>query len=136
MHLPLFYLLLALVWPAGAQPVRPAAAPLPPPDYVRKARTQRAAAWALLLGGGLVAGVVVYATRPGNTVSFDALPLVSAVGVAGGLAVLGSVPLFAAAGRNRRKAGPVARVDFGVRAALTYTEALAVGPTLRLRIGW
>ena len=136
MHLPLFCLLLALAWPAGAQPVRPAVVPLPPPDYARKAHTQRAAARALLIGGGLVAGAVVYATRPGNPVSLDALPLVGAVGMAGGLAVLGSVPLFAAAGRNRRKAGPVARVAFGVRAALAYTGAPAVGPALRLRIGW
>jgi hypothetical protein len=69
-----------------------------------KSRHQRNTARVLLLGGGLVAGAVIYATAPGKSVSFDVLPLLGGLGVAGGAAVLSSIPLFAAASRNKRKA--------------------------------
>ncbi|GAA3931053.1 hypothetical protein GCM10022406_15450 [Hymenobacter algoricola] len=104
-------------------------------DYSLKSRNQRTTARVLLIGGGLVAGTVVYATLPGKSVSLDVLPLVGGVGVAGGLAALGSIPLFIAAGRNRRKAAPIAQVEVGTLAAPAYAGATPVfGPTLGLRI--
>ncbi|WP_426058436.1 hypothetical protein [Hymenobacter sp. B1770] len=86
---------------AWAQPVAPTS---PREALLLKSHNQRTAARVLLIGGAVVAGTVIYATAPGKSVSFDALPLVGGLGVAGGAAVLSSIPLFVASARNKRKA--------------------------------
>ncbi len=64
-------------------------------NYLKKSKTQKTAAW-ILLGGGVA---MIAIAAPGN-VSFDILPVL-AVGAT--LSILGSIPLFIAAGKNKRK---------------------------------
>lgn len=76
------------------QEVTPSA-PLTKQDYLQKSKSQKTAAWILLgVGAGLVA-----VAAPG-TVSFDILPILS-IGAAA--AIIGSIPLFISAGKNKRK---------------------------------
>ena len=65
-------------------------------EYLQKSRNQKTAAW-ILLG----AGVTMFAIAAPGNVSFGTL---GALVVAGSAATLGSIPLFLAAGRNKRKA--------------------------------
>ena len=65
-------------------------------DYIKLSRVQRTTGFVLL--GGAVTCLLVAA--PGN-VSFETL---GALVFVGGFATLGSIPLFIAAGRNKRKA--------------------------------
>lgn len=68
-------------------------------DYLTKSRQQQTAAW-ILLGAG--ATMIAVAAR-GN-ISFDVLPVLVVGGVGG---IGGSIPLFIASGRNKRKARQV-----------------------------
>ncbi len=72
-------------------------------DYLQKSKNQKTTAW-VLLGGG--AGLILLGDLIGNSKesSFsDAGTGVIIAGV-GALSMLGSIPLFIAAGRNKRKA--------------------------------
>jgi uncharacterized membrane protein YebE (DUF533 family) len=69
--------------------------PLSAAQYLKKSKSQKTAAF-ILLGAGAVAFIVV---SPGN-LSFEASGNLI---VAGGLAALGSIPLFIASGKNKRK---------------------------------
>ena|SRR5688572_11757878 len=89
-----FMLLAASVISFG-QPVNTPVVPVET-DYLKKSRGQKTAAWILLGTGATIFAIVA----PGN-VSFDVLgPLV----IVGGLATLGSAPLFIAGAKNKRKA--------------------------------
>ena len=73
----------------------------PPPtitkeDYLKKSKNQKTAAF-ILLGAG---ATMIAIAAPGN-VSFDILPVL-AIGGAGG--ILGSIPLFIASGKNKKRA--------------------------------
>ncbi len=65
-------------------------------DYLKKSRGQKTAAWILLGSGATLLAIAA----PGE-VSFDILPVLVIGGTA---ATLGSIPLFIASGRNKRKA--------------------------------
>lgn len=65
-------------------------------DYLQKSKNQKTAAW-ILLGAG---ATMIAIAAPGN-VSLDIVPVLA---VGGGAAVLGSIPLFIAAGKNKRRA--------------------------------
>ena len=65
-------------------------------DYLQKSKSQKTTAF-ILLGIGATAVAIA---APGN-VSFDVLPVLV---IGGGLATLGSIPLFIASGKNKRKA--------------------------------
>lgn len=65
-------------------------------DYLARSRGQKIAGFVLLGIGATCAAIAA----PGN-VSFETLGTLVTVG---GLAALGSIPLFIAAGRNKRKA--------------------------------
>ena len=69
-------------------------------DYLKISKTQKTAGF-VLLGIGAVCFAIA---APGN-VSFDVLP---ALVIGGGAAALGSIPLFIASGRNKRKAASIA----------------------------
>lgn len=64
-------------------------------EYLKKSRSQRTGAF-ILLGAGVLA---IAAVSNGNS-DFGTTGVAA---VAGGAAILGSVPLFLAAGRNKRK---------------------------------
>lgn len=70
-------------------------------DYMKKSKNQKTAAW-ILLGGGTAAGIggVLWATS--NLFSKDSGPEILVA--MGGAAVIGSIPLFIAAGRNKHTA--------------------------------
>lgn len=71
-------------------------APLTKADYLSKSKSQKIGGFVLLGIGVVCIGIAA----PGN-VSFDALPIL-VIGGAG--CIVGSIPLFLAAGRNKRKA--------------------------------
>ena len=79
--------------------------PTPPPqpltkqDYLQKSKSRKVAGFILLGVGATLIGIAA----PGN-VSFDLLPVLA---IGGGGAVLGSIPLFIASGRNKRKAASI-----------------------------
>jgi hypothetical protein len=70
--------------------------------YLTRSKNQRSAARVLLLGGG---GVLLAAVIIGNAgdPSFDALGTYAIIGGCGTAAMLGSIPLFIAAGKNKKK---------------------------------
>jgi len=65
-------------------------------DYLKKSKSQKTAAW-IMLGTGAASLAIA---APGE-VSFDVLP---ALVIGGGGLVAGSIPLFIASGKNKRKA--------------------------------
>lgn len=71
-------------------------------DYLQKSKKQKTTAW-ILLGGGaaVVAGSAILDVSSDWTKSET--PYVVAICV-GGASMIGSIPLFIASGRNRRKA--------------------------------
>jgi O-antigen/teichoic acid export membrane protein len=70
-------------------------------DYLRKSKNQKTAAW-ILLGGG--SALVVTGILLANNATIDNLGTGAGVAIAGGVAVLGSIPLFLASGRNKKNA--------------------------------
>ena len=102
--------------------------PLTKQDYLQKSKSQRTAAW-ILLGAGTT---MIAIAAPGN-VSFDILPVLA---IGGGAAVLGSIPLFIAAGRNKRKAMTISSyIELQHNSAVTYRGLTAVSfPALALKL--
>jgi hypothetical protein len=72
-------------------------------DYLQKSKNQKTSAW-VLLGGG--AGLIIAGTLIGNgkEASFDDAGTGVVLGGIGALSMLGSIPLFIASGKNKRKA--------------------------------
>ena len=65
-------------------------------DYLQKSKNQKTAAWILVGSGSVMIAIAAFAD-----VSFDILPVLA---VGGSLSTLGSIPLFIASARNKRKA--------------------------------
>ena len=76
--------------------------PLTKKDYLQKSKNQKTAAW-VLLGGGLVVAVGAAVLAVNSDWSEPDTPYTVAV-FAGGGAMLGSIPLFISAAKNKRKA--------------------------------
>ena len=70
--------------------------PLTKQDYFKKSKSQLTGAF-ILLGTG---AAMIAIAAPGN-VSFDILPVLV---IGGGAAIIGSIPLFIASGKNKRRA--------------------------------
>jgi hypothetical protein len=70
--------------------------PLTKQDYLQKSKRQKTGGF-ILLGVG---ATMIAIAAPG-TVSFDVVPVLA---IGGSAAVLGSIPLFIAAGKNKRRA--------------------------------
>jgi DMSO/TMAO reductase YedYZ heme-binding membrane subunit len=71
-------------------------------DYLGKSKKQKTAAWVLLGGGATVAVGAAILDVSGDW-SKSETPYLVAI-AAGGASMLGSIPLFIASGRNKRKA--------------------------------
>ena len=74
-------------------------------DYLKKSKNQKIAAW-VLLGGGIILEtttwiIAIQDIEYGSDVSRTTLIV---MGFTGGAAMLGSIPLFIAAGKNKKKA--------------------------------
>lgn len=75
---------------------------LTPEDYLQKSKKQKTAAW-VLLGGGFavtVGGAILDVSSDWSKPETPYLVVIAA----GGASMLGSIPLFIASGRNKRKA--------------------------------
>ena len=103
-----FALLLIISATSFSQQTKPSPA-LTKQDYLKKSKNQKTAAWLLLGGGaaittlGIALGTsgVVDEVFTGDSKSFDAATVLIPVGL---LSMVGSVPLFIAASKNKRKA--------------------------------
>ncbi len=97
----LFFLLLITSASLFSQPTTET--PKVKADYLQKSKNQKTTAW-VLLGGG--AGFILVGTLIGNgkEASFDDAGTGVVLGGIGALSMLGSIPLFIASGKNKRKA--------------------------------
>ena len=146
----LFTILLTVSAASFTQTINPSQ-PLTRADYVKKSKSQKTAAWVLLGGGfalsttgalistrkvaedlaGVVTGAFGY-PEPQNNYTGETILLVGGV-----VAMLSSIPLFIASGKNRRKAA--ASVSFKMenatniyQYAFTNTRYPAVAIQIRL----
>ncbi|MGN6164881.1 MAG: hypothetical protein ACTHOF_10105 [Flavisolibacter sp.] len=71
-------------------------------SYLQKSKSQKTAAW-VLLGGGFALAVGAAALDASSDWSKSETPYLVAIFV-GGASMLGSIPVFIASGRNKRKA--------------------------------
>ncbi|WP_430935801.1 hypothetical protein [Saccharicrinis sp. 156] len=95
-------------------------------DYLRKSRGQKVTAW-ILVGAG--ASMIAYVS-PGQ-VSLDVLPFFA---IGGAASVLGSIPLFVAAGRNKRKAFSMS-TSLGLNHYHNFpANKIVTSPTLTIRL--
>lgn len=96
-------------------------------DYLQKSKGQKAAAWICFGSGAALFAIAA----PGN-VSFNILP---ALVISGGGLVIGSIPLFIASGKNKRKS---MKISFKIQksaqlqqTSLTYQNI----PSVSFKIG-
>lgn len=105
-------------------------------DYLQKSKKQKTAAWILLGGGAAIAvGAIILDVNSDWTKSET--PYLVALSV-GGASMIGSIPLFIASGRNKRK-GMNVSTYFEIRQnpVLTNTGfALHAMPTLSLKLNF
>ena len=124
--------LLATGGPSFAQMLPDTTAPATN-DLLAKSKRQRSAARTLLIGGGALAATAIAVATPGN-VGFDQLGALVVLGGIGGVAALGSIPLFAAAARNERKASTATVM----LRPLTVPKGMAASttvPAISVRVG-
>ena len=97
-------------------------------NYLQKSKRQRTTAWILLS-----TGITMIAVAAPGDVSFDILPVLV---IGGGASVLGSIPIFIAAGRNKRKAMNIS-TSLELQRYHNYTMNKAVQfPTLTLNLNF
>lgn len=104
-----FLLILLLYIEAASQYQNNPAVTSPANDYLEKSRKQKTTAWILLVGGGVVSSIgMVIGMSEMFTDLFDAATDRGSAGpvllVAGVASMAGSIPLFIASGKNRKKA--------------------------------
>jgi hypothetical protein len=107
----IFITLLLFVTCSFGQQTTNTSVPKPNTDYLQKSKKQKTTAWILLAGGTVLttigAGV---ALSGGLDCAFDDpdcgndQTLASILIISGSAAILGSIPLFIASGKNKRKA--------------------------------
>lgn len=101
--------------------------------YQVKSKRQKSAALALLIGGGVAIGTGLLIGNSSES-SFDDAATGAIIGGLGVLAMIGSVPLFLASGKNKRKAGLMVKLSTSPQYFLTgkYSRQLNAGIILRL----
>jgi hypothetical protein len=77
--------------------------PITKQDYLAKSKNQKTGAW-VLLGGGAALIATGFLIGDRKESSFDDAGTGAVFGVLGFLSAVGSIPLFIASGRNKRKA--------------------------------
>ena len=115
-------------------------------DYLRKSKNQKTAAW-VLLGGGVamtITGIIIYSNDYTNAVEdnplylgADANPAGAVIATIGLLSSAGSIPLFIASGKNKKRALAIS-TSFKMEKASIVQRAMMVRrsyPALSLRIG-
>jgi hypothetical protein len=93
-------------------------------DFLKKSKQQKTVAW-ILLGGGptlvIVGGVIAFTGTA--YYDYDANTVASVMAYTGLAAMVGSIPLFIASGRNREKSA--ASVSFNMEKATIIKSSLA-----------
>jgi len=103
-------------------------------DYLNKSKNQKKAAW-ILLGGGIalgLAGPILWSSTGISDSGADVLM------ISGAASIAGSIPLFIAAGRNKKK-GMNASTYFEIRQNSVPTNtglSLHSTPTLSLKLNF
>ena len=103
-------------------------------DYLNKSKNQKKAAW-ILLGGGIalgLAGPILWSSTGISDSGADVLM------ISGAASIAGSIPLFIAAGRNKKK-GMNASTYFEIRQNSVPTNTglgLHSTPTLSLKLNF
>ncbi len=72
-------------------------------DYLAKSKRQKTAGWIMLGGGAALVGVGI-AIGSSEELSFDDAGTAAVLGGVGILSMIGSIPVFLAAGKNKRRA--------------------------------
>ena len=72
-------------------------------DYLQKSKNQKTAAWILLGGGAALIGTG-FIVGDGKDATFDDAATGAVLAGVGLLSTIGSIPLFIASGKNKRKA--------------------------------
>ena len=98
----IYFLLLALPGASFCQQTNDSV-PLIKTDYLQKSKNQKTAAWVLLGGGAALIGTGFLIGDSKNS-SFDDAATGAILGGIGVLSAVGSIPLFIASGKNKRKA--------------------------------
>src|SRR6188508_2002901 len=98
----LYFLLLALPAVSFCQKTNDTI-PAVKTDYLLKSKNQKTAAWVLLGGGTALIGVGFLIGDSKNS-TFDDAATGAVLGGIGFLSAIGSIPLFIASGKNKRKA--------------------------------
>jgi hypothetical protein len=105
-------------------------------DYLQKSKKQKTAAW-ILLGGGAAVAVGAAILDVSSDWTKSETPYLVAI-FAGGASMIGSIPLFIASGRNKRKAMN-ASTYFEIRQNPVTTNTgltLHSTPTLSLKLNF
>jgi len=111
-------------------------------DYLQKSKNQKTAAWIMLIGG-TVATTIGFgvAVSGGLDCAFGDLrcgkdqTLTDVLAISGSAAMLGSVPLFIAAGRNKKKAMSVSLSGQPAPRIIKNNLAHKTVPSITLKIG-
>lgn len=101
--------------------------------YQAKSKRQKSAAFALLIGGSVAIGTGLLIGNS-NESTFDDAATGAIIGGLGVLSMIGSVPLFLASGKNKRKAELVVKLTPSPQNFLTgrYNRQMNAGIILRL----
>jgi len=97
-----YFLLLALPVTSFCQKTNDSV-PVIKTDYLTKSKNQKTAAW-VLLGGGTALIATGFIVGDSKNSSFDDAAMGALFAGVGVLSALGSIPLFIASGKNKRKA--------------------------------
>ena len=98
----IYFLLLSLPAASFCQQTNDSV-PLIKTDYLQKSKNQKTAAWVLLGGGAVLIGTGFLIGDSKNS-TFDDAATGAILGGIGVLSAIGSIPLFIASGKNKRKA--------------------------------
>lgn len=109
--------------------------PVTQADYLKKSKNQKTTAW-IMLGGG--ASLILVGNLIGNSKnsSFDDAGTGVVIGGIGVLSMLGSIPVFLASGKNKRRANAMSTLirmentDF----VMGYTTFHASYPAIAIKI--
>lgn len=111
-------------------------------DYLQKSKNQKTAAWVMLIGGTVATTIGFGVAVAGGPDCAFGVPdcgkdqtLSDVLAISGSAAMLGSIPLFIAAGRNKKKAMSVSLrgqpAPWIIKNNLTYKTV----PSITLKIG-
>jgi hypothetical protein len=107
--------------------------PLTSDDYLKKSKHQKAAAWTMFAGGAAVIAIALAVAASDLQSSGNGAKVFLAVG---GASMIGSVPFFLAAGKNKRNAA-AASASFQMKKRPVIQAASVVNrlyPALTIRI--